>query len=177
MQAVSGAGWQGIASLDILGNVIPFISGEEEKVAQETRKILGVLSGDSIREGEITSSIHTNRVAVQDGHMETVSVGFGRRVSPDEARGAFEAWRPDACVAELPSTPPRPIEIDDRPDRPQPLLDRDRGRGMTITVGRLRPCPLLDLRFVVLSHNTVRGAAGAAVQNAELLVATGEIAR
>jgi len=177
MQAISGAGWPGVASLDILGNVIPFIKSEEEKVAQETRKILGRLAGDAIREAEIVSSVHCNRVPVQDGHTETVSVGLERRATVDEARAAILAWRPDPKVAALPSTPTRPLELDDRPDRPQPLLDRDRGAGMTATVGRLRPCPLLDLRFVVLSHNTVRGAAGAAIQNAELLVATGEVGR
>ncbi|MGE0554467.1 MAG: aspartate-semialdehyde dehydrogenase [Gemmatimonadales bacterium] len=169
MQAISGAGWPGVASLDIVGNVIPFISGEEEKVEQETRKIL---DGPAIR-----SSVHTNRVPVDDGHTETVSVGFGRRVSVDEAREAIRSWRVDPEVADLPSTPAIPIEIDDRPDRPQPKLDRERGGGMTVTVGRLRGCPILDLRFVVLSHNTIRGAAGAAVQNAELLVRTGRVGR
>jgi aspartate-semialdehyde dehydrogenase len=177
MQAVSGAGWPGVASLDILGNVIPHIPNEEEKVAQETRKLLGSLAGDAVTEAPITASVHTNRVAVQDGHTETVSVGFRTRATPQEARAAIESWRPDPAVAALPSTPARPLEVDPRPDRPQPLLDRDRGAGMTVTVGRLRPCPLLDLRFVVLSHNTIRGAAGAAIQNAELLLAAGEIAR
>lgn len=177
MQAVSGAGWPGVPSLDILGNVIPFIAGEEEKVERETRKLLGDLNEGGVREAGITASVHTNRVPVQDGHTETVSVGFRRRVSPDEARAAIAAWRPDPTVAGLPSTPARPLELDDRPDRPQPLLDRERGRGMTVTVGRLRPCPLLDLRCVVLSHNTVRGAAGAAIQNGELLVAAGEVRR
>jgi aspartate-semialdehyde dehydrogenase len=177
MQAVSGAGWPGVASLDILGNVIPFIRGEEEKVAQETRKLLGTLDGEAVAEAAVTASVHTTRVPVQDGHTETVSVGCVRRVAPAEAREALLAWRPDPAVAGLPSTPARPIEVDDRPDRPQPLLDRDRGAGMAVTVGRLRECPLLDLRFVVLSHNTVRGAAGAAIQNAELLVASGEVRR
>jgi len=116
-------------------------------------------------------------VPVDDGHTETVSVGFGRRVSVDEAREAILAWKVDPEVRDLPSTPAIPIEIDERPDRPQPKLDRERGRGMTVTVGRLRDCPLLDLRFVVLSHNTIRGAAGAAVQNAELLVRTGQVGR
>lgn len=177
MQAVSGAGWPGVASLDILGNVVPFISGEEEKVAQETRKLLGAVADGAVREAPITASVHTNRVPVQDGHLETVSVGLGRRAGPDEVRAAIQSWRPDPRVAALPSSPERAIEVDDRPDRPQPLLDRDRGAGMTVTVGRLRPCPLLDLRFVVLSHNTVRGAAGAAIQNAELLVAEGTVPR
>ena len=177
MQAISGAGWPGVASLDILGNVIPHIKNEEEKVEQETRKILGALVGDAIREAGITSSVHCNRVPVHDGHTETVSVGLERRATVDEARAAIESWRPDPKVAGLPSTPARPLELDHRDDRPQPLLDRERGGGMTATIGRLRPCPLLDLRFVVLSHNTIRGAAGAAIQNAELLAATGEVGR
>jgi aspartate-semialdehyde dehydrogenase len=177
MQAVSGAGWPGVASLDILGNVIPHIANEEEKVAQETRKLLGTLAGEVLAEAPITASVHTSRVPVQDGHTETVSVGFRARATADQARAAIEAWRPDPAVAALPSTPARPLEVDPRPDRPQPLLDRDRGAGMTVTVGRLRPCPLLDLRFVLLSHNTIRGAAGAAIQNAELLLAAGEMTR
>jgi len=167
MQAISGAGWPGVASLDIVGNVIPFIAGEEEKVERETRKILDA--------PELLASVHTNRVPVDDGHTETVSVGFRRRVTVDAAREAILSWTADPAVADLPSTPARVLEIDDRPDRPQPKLDRDRGRGMTATIGRLRPCPVLDLRFVVLSHNTVRGAAGAAVQNAELLYRTGRL--
>ncbi len=164
MQAVSGAGYPGVASLDALGNVIPFIGGEEEKIEKETRKIL---------DGTFSVSAHTNRVAVIDGHLEVASVGFGRRVSPAEAIGAIEAFRAPEEVAALPSTPIRPVEYDPRPDRPQSRLDLDRGAGMTVTVGRVRPCNLLDLRMVLLSHNTVRGAAGAAIQNAELLVQRG----
>jgi aspartate-semialdehyde dehydrogenase len=164
MQAVSGAGYPGVASLDALGNVIPFISGEEEKMEKESRKIL---------EGTFTVSAHTNRVPVLDGHLEVVSVGFSRRVKPAEAIAALEAFRAPEEVAALPSTPVRPVEYDSRPDRPQSRLDLERGAGMTVTVGRVRPCPLLDLRLVLLAHNTVRGAAGAAVQNAELLVQRG----
>jgi aspartate-semialdehyde dehydrogenase len=177
MQALSGAGYPGVASLDGLGNVIPFIEREEEKIEQETRKILGAWTGDGITPTGITVSAHTNRVPVLDGHTETVSVGFARPVTPAEAREAILAFRAKGVVAGLPSTPERPLELDERPDRPQPRLDLDRGGGMTVTVGRLRPCPLLDLRFVLLGHNTVRGAAGAAIQNAELLVATGVIRR
>ena len=164
MQAVSGAGYPGVASLDALGNVIPFIGGEEEKIEQETRKIL---------EGTFSVSAHTNRVAVIDGHLEVVSVGFGRRAKPEEAIAVLQAFRAPEEVAALPSTPPRPVEYDARPDRPQSRLDLERGGGMTVTVGRVRPCPLLDLRLVLLGHNTIRGAAGAAVQNAELLVQQG----
>ncbi len=177
MQAVSGAGYPGVASLDALGNVIPFIAQEEEKIERETRKILGTWMDDGIALAPITVSAHTNRVAVLDGHTETVSVGLSRRVNPDEAREAIRSFRAEGLVASLPSTPALPVELDDRPDRPQPRLDLERGGGMTVTVGRLRPCPLLDLRMVLLGHNTIRGAAGAAIQNAELLVAEGLVSR
>jgi aspartate-semialdehyde dehydrogenase len=171
MQAVSGAGYPGVASLDILGNVIPSINGEEEKIERETRKVLGQLSGGAVQPAQFAVSAHTNRVAVVDGHMMTVSVGFSRRVGPDEAVTAMRGFRSPKCVAELPSSPNPPIEVDDRGDRPQPRLDLDRGGGMVVTVGRVRPCPVLDLRLVVLGHNTVRGAAGQGIQIAELLVA------
>ncbi len=173
MQAVSGAGYPGVPSLDALGNVIPFIGGEEEKMEIETRKILGRLEGPGVTEAPISVSAHTNRVPVVDGHLEVVSVGFGRRVTPDEAVAVLEDFRGPAEVAELPSTPARPLEVDRRADRPQSRLDLDRGDGMTVTVGRVRRCNLLDLRLVLLSHNTMRGAAGAALQNAELLVRRG----
>lgn len=177
MQAVSGAGYPGVASLDALGNVIPYIGGEEEKLEQETAKILGSFASGAVSAAGIVTSAHTNRVPVVDGHLEVVSLGFGRRVSPEEAIAALEGFRAPVDVAALPSTPARPVEYDARPDRPQSRLDLDRGAGMTVTVGRLRPCPLLDLRLVLLSHNTVRGAAGAAIQNAELLVQRGYVAR
>jgi aspartate-semialdehyde dehydrogenase len=177
MQAVSGAGYPGVASLDALGNVIPFIGGEEEKLEQETRKILGSLGNEAVVAGDMTISAHTNRVAVVDGHLEVVSLGFRRRVTPAEAVSALEAFRAPGDVAALPSTPARPVEVDRRPDRPQSRLDLDRGNGMTVTVGRVRPCNLLDLRLVLLSHNTIRGAAGAAIQNAELLVSRGYVGR
>lgn len=173
MQAVSGAGFPGVASLDILGNIIPHIGGEEEKIEQETRKILGETGIDA----EVVVSAHTSRVPAVDGHLEVASVGLGRRVSVEEAIAALEGFRGNAVVGALPSSPTRPIEVDRRPDRPQTRLDLDRGEGMTVTVGRVRPCPLLDLRFALLSHNTIRGAAGAAIQNAELLVATGLVPR
>lgn len=173
LQAVSGAGYPGVPSLDIVGNVIPHISGEEEKMERETRKILGAFDGAVVRDASIITSAHTNRVPVIDGHTETVSVGFSRRVTPEEAIATFESFTPPTLVKDLPSTPIHPVEVERRADRPQPRLDLERGGGMTVTIGRVRPCPLLDLRFVLLSHNTIRGAAGAAVQNAELLVASG----
>jgi aspartate-semialdehyde dehydrogenase len=171
MQAVSGAGYPGVASLDILGNVVPLIGGEEEKIEGESRKILGTLAGGAVEPAEFQLSVHANRVAVLDGHMATISVGFGRRVRPDEAAEVIREFKAPAQVARLPSSPNPPIEVDGRPDRPQPRLDLDRGNGMAVTVGRLRGCPVLDLRMVVLGHNTVRGAAGQGLQIAELLVA------
>ena len=175
MQAVSGAGYPGVASLDILGNVIPHIGGEEEKIERESRKVLGTLTDGVVRPAEFAVSAHTNRVAVVDGHMMTISVGFSRRVSPAEAMEVLRDFRGPASVGELPSSPNPPIEVDDRIDRPQPRLDLDRGGGMAVTVGRIRSCPILDLRLVALGHNTVRGAAGQAVQIAELLVAEGRV--
>lgn len=173
MQAVSGAGYPGVPSLDILGNVIPWIGGEEEKIEQETRKLLGECTNGVAREARIPVSVHANRVAVEDGHTASVSVGLSRRATPGDAERALAAFRPAALVAGLPSTPAQPVEIDRRPDRPQPIRDRDRGCGMTVVVGRMRTCPLLDLRFTVLSHNRIRGAAGGAIQLGELLVARG----
>jgi aspartate-semialdehyde dehydrogenase len=170
LQAVSGAGYPGVPSLDIIGNVIPYIGGEEEKIEQENRKILGTLESGVVVPGDFSVSVHSNRVAVVDGHMATISVGFRNRVRPEMAAQALRDFRSSPIVAQLPSSPNPPIELDDRIDRPQPRLDLERGRGMAVTVGRLRPCPVLDLRMVVLGHNTVRGAAGQAIQIAELLV-------
>jgi len=175
MQAVSGAGYPGVPALDIVGNVIPHIGGEEEKIERESRKILGALAGGRIEPAAFAVSVHTNRVAVVDGHMLTVSVGLARRVTPDKASELLRDFRAPPCVAGLPTSPNPPIEVDSRIDRPQPRLDLDRGRGMAVTVGRVRPCPILDLRMVVLGHNTVRGAAGQSVQIAELLVAEGRV--
>src|SRR6185312_231664 len=177
MQAVSGAGYPGVASLDIVGNVIPYVGGEEEKIERESRKILGTLADGRVKPAEFAVSAHTNRVAVIDGHLETVSVGFRRRVTSEDAIAVLKEFRGSPCVAGLPSSPNPPVEVDARADRPQPRLDLDRGRGMAVTVGRIRPCPVLDLRLVVLGHNTVRGAAGQGIQIAELLVAEGRVER
>lgn len=177
MQATSGAGWPGVASLDILGNVVPFIPGEEEKVERETRKLLGSVAAGVVQEADIVVSAHTNRVPVIDGHTETVSIGFRTPPTVEQVSRVLSEWRPAPDIAALPSTPAVPVLVDERPDRPQPRLDLERGNGMAATVGRIRPCPLLQTRFVVLSHNTIRGAAGATIQNAELLVATGVVAR
>jgi aspartate-semialdehyde dehydrogenase len=177
MQAVSGAGYPGVPSLDIVGNVIPHVSGEEEKIDRESRKILGQLANGAVEPAHFALSVHSNRVPVVDGHLATVSVGFADRVRPDQAAEAMRAFRGPDRVAELPSSPRPPIEVDERIDRPQPRLDLERGGGMAVTVGRVRTCPVLDLRLVVLGHNTIRGAAGQGVQIAELLVAEGRVRR
>jgi aspartate-semialdehyde dehydrogenase len=173
MQAVSGAGYPGVASLDILGNVIPFISGEEEKIETETRKILGTLAGEAIELHPLRVSAHTNRVPVIDGHTETVSVALAEKPAFAELRAAFENFRGAPQKLGLPSAPNPPLVYLDQPNRPQPRFDASRGRGMTVSVGRLRPCAVLDWKFVTLGHNTVRGAAGAAVLNGELMAAQG----
>jgi aspartate-semialdehyde dehydrogenase len=173
MQAVSGAGYPGVASLDILGNVIPFISGEEEKIETETRKILGSVHGDAVEMHPVAVSAHTNRVAVVDGHTETVAVALDQKASLAELRAAFAGFTGAPQRLALPSAPERPLLYMDEPNRPQPRFDAGRGRGMTVSVGRLRPCPVLGWKFVALGHNTVRGAAGAAVLNGELMQAEG----
>jgi len=177
MQAVSGAGYPGVASLDILGNVVPYIGGEEEKMERESRKILGTLGPEGVTPAGFAVSAHTNRVATLDGHLMTVSVGFRTRVTPEEAVAVLRDFRASPRVACLPSSPTPPVEVDTRVDRPQPRLDLERGGGMAVTVGRVRPCPILDLRLTILGHNTIRGAAGQAVQIAELLVAEGRVDR
>jgi len=173
MQAVSGAGYPGVASMDIMGNVVPFIGGEEEKMQQETQKILGDFRGDHIEPLAAKVSAHCNRVGVVDGHTETVSVEFSSKPSEADLRHAIESFRSVPQDRALPSAPPRPVIYMDEANRPQPRKDADRERGMAAFVGRLRPCPVLDYKFVVLSHNTVRGAAGAAVLNAELMHSEG----
>ena len=173
MQAVSGAGYPGVASLDILGNVIPYISKEEEKMEEETRKLLGRLDGSKIVPGAFMVSVHCNRVAVEDGHTESVSLKLTKKAQPDEIVQAWQEFRSVPQEMELPSAPKEPLRYVTAVDRPQPRLDVDAGAGMTATIGRLRPCNVLDWRFTVLSHNTIRGAAGAAVLNAELLKVQG----
>ncbi len=175
LQAASGAGYPGVPSLDLLGNVIPYIGGEEEKIETETRKLLGALAGDRVVEAAVTVSAMVHRVPVVDGHLVSASLGFATAPSVADARAALAAFRGDDVVTGLPMSPTPVIEVDDRADRPQSRLDLDRGAGMAITVGRVRPCPLAHLRLTALGHNLVRGAAGAAVQNAELLVARGVV--
>lgn len=187
MQAISGAGYAGVTSWTILDNVVPYISGEEEKVESEPRKILGRWDGAAFREAPVRISAQTNRVPVIDGHTVCLSLGFRgrddlRRHFPierliEDVREALASFRGEPQRLGLPSAPERPIHLVDDHDRPQPRLDRDREEGMAVTVGRIRPCPLLDLRLVALVHNTIRGAAGAALLNAELLEARGLLPR
>ncbi|HEX7896090.1 MAG TPA: aspartate-semialdehyde dehydrogenase [Terriglobales bacterium] len=169
MQAVSGAGYPGVASLDILGNVIPFIANEEEKMQEETQKLLGTLNGAGVIPAPFKMSAQCNRVAVEDGHTESISVKLKKKASPDEILEAWSSFRSVPQEKKLPTAPEIPVRYVDLRDRPQPRFDVDFGHGMTTTVGRLRPCGVLDWKFTVLSHNTIRGAAGAALLNAELL--------
>jgi aspartate-semialdehyde dehydrogenase len=175
MQAVSGAGYPGVPSLDILGNVVPFIRTEEEKMEAETMKLLGTLNGSRIEPLNARMSAHCNRVPVEDGHTESVSIKLATRTSREEILTAWSEFAPLADYA-LPTAPGQPVEWIAAEDRPQPRLDRMRGKGMAASVGRLRPCNLLDWRFTVLSHNTIRGGAGAAVLNGEFLAALGKLA-
>ena len=173
MQAVSGAGYPGVASMDILGNVVPYIGSEEEKMEMETQKILGDFAGDHIAPLAAKVSAHCNRVPVVDGHTETVSVEFSSKPSVSDVRNALDTFRGVPQQRQLPSAPSRPVIYMEEPNRPQPRKDAERERGMAAFVGRLRDCPVLDQKFVVLSHNTIRGAAGAAVLNAELMHSEG----
>ena len=173
MQAVSGAGYPGVASLDIIGNVIPFISNEEEKMQEEPQKMLGRVNGSKVDAASFRLSAHCNRVAVDDGHTESVSVKLKKKASADEIIAVWREFRGAPQQLALPSAPEQPVMYLEQRDRPQPRLDRDLGAGMSTTIGRLRSCPLLDWKFTLLSHNTIRGAAGAALLNAEILKAQG----
>ena len=171
MQAVSGAGYPGVPSLDILGNVIPFIGGEEEKIERELPKMLGTCSDTAITPAPIGVSAHANRVPVEHGHTVCLSVKLKHRASVADARAALESWRGHAAARDLPSALERPLIVTDVTNRPQPRRDASRGQGMAVTVGRIRPDPLWDLRLVALAHNVVRGAAGGSIFNAELVAA------
>jgi aspartate-semialdehyde dehydrogenase len=175
LQALSGAGYPGVAALDIAGNVIPYIAHEEEKLEQETQKILGRLEAGAVAPAAFAVSASCHRVGVVDGHLEAVSVELERKAGLEEVAEVMRTFRGRPQELQLPSAPAIPLELLTAPDRPQPRLDVDRGRGMTVCVGRLRPCPLFDYKFSVLSHNTLRGAAGAALLNAELLHAEGRL--
>ena len=175
LQALSGAGYPGVASLDIVDNVLPYIASEEEKIETETTKILGHLAEDRIEPASMAVSAQCHRVNVADGHMAAVRVKLSRQAELSELREALASFRSFPQEVGLHSAPQTPIVVRDEPDRPQPKLDRDAGQGMTITIGRLMPDSVLDYRFVVLSHNTIRGAAGAAILNAELLEGLGHL--
>ncbi|HUR37450.1 MAG TPA: aspartate-semialdehyde dehydrogenase [Terriglobales bacterium] len=173
MQAISGAGYPGVASLDILGNVIPYIAKEEEKMEAEAKKLLGRMVDGKFQPADFLISAQCNRVPVEDGHTASVSVKLRKPATGKDIIAAWRGFQGKVASLNLPSAPAEVIHYDERIDRPQPRLDIHRGKGMTTTIGRLRPCSLLDWKFTVLSHNTVRGAAGAAILNAELLKTKG----
>lgn len=175
MQAVSGAGYPGVPSLDILDNVIPYIEGEEAKLEQEPKKILGKFGPDGIIPAEIKISAQCNRVPVISGHTESVSIKLKTKAKAEEVIEAWQTFGEHLEEMKLPFMPHHPIRYYSEPNYPQPRLHRNLERGMTVSVGRLRPCPLLDYKFTVLSHNTVRGAAGGAILNAEIMVKLGHI--
>ena len=176
MQALSGAGYPGVAALDATDNVIPFIGGEEEKVEAETLKLLGRVDGESIQPAAMTVSAQCNRVNVTDGHMASIRVKLAQPATPADLRETLASFSALPQQLKLHSAPSRPVIVRDEKDRPQPRLDRDAGKGMSVTVGRITPDTVFDYRFVALGHNTIRGAAGAAILNAELLVARGYLA-
>lgn len=175
MQALSGAGYPGVSSLDIIGNVIPYIGGEEPKIETETLKLLGSLEENRFINADMVLSAHCNRVHVQDGHLECVSVELGKKPSIDEVKKMFAEFSAEPQKLKLPFAPEHPIHVVSEENRPQPRPDRMRDKGMAVTVGRIRPCNIFDIRFALLSHNTIRGAAGAAILNAELLYKKGYI--
>ncbi len=177
MQAISGAGYPGLPSLDILGNVIPYISGEEEKMERETRKLLGRLDGDHVVLADFPVSVHCNRVPVRDGHTECVSLSLRQTATHEDILQAWDTFQAEPQALGLPSAPRRPVLVRQEVNRPQPLYDLMVEHGMATVVGRLRPCVLFGWKFVLLGHNTVRGAAGGAILNGEYLVAKGWVPR
>ena len=175
MQAISGAGYPGVPSLDILGNVIPFIGDEEPKIEAEVRKFLGTANARDVESAGFGVSAHANRVPVENGHTICLSVALERRVDAAEVERAIREWRGAESARSLPSAPERPLVVTDASDQPQPRRQVDAGRGMTVVVGRVRPDPIFDVKLVAMGHNVIRGAAGASVLNAELMVHRGLI--
>ena len=173
MQAISGAGYPGVASMDILGNVVPHFGGEDEKLESEPRKLLGRANNGTVELADIQLSAQANRVPVQDGHLASVSVKLRQPATPAEAIETLESWRPPAICRELPTSPERALIYRHEADRPQPRLDRDSEKGMAWTVGKVRECAVLDLRYLAITHNTLRGAASGSILNAELLCVQG----
>ena len=177
MQAVSGAGYPGVASLDILGNVVPFIGGEEEKMEEEPQKLLGKWDGSRFVEAGVGISAHCNRVPVENGHLECLSLSLKKIATLAEVREALRDFTVSEELAALPTAVKNPVIVLDEENRPQPRRDVDAGNGMAAVVGRVRECPLLDVKLTLLSHNLLRGAAGAAMLNAELLASRGFFTR
>jgi aspartate-semialdehyde dehydrogenase len=173
MQAISGAGYPGVPSLDILGNVIPYIGDEEPKIEGEVAKFLGRSTGSEIESAPIVVSAHANRVPVEHGHTVCMSIGLDRPATAAEVQAALTDWRGAEAARGLPTAPEHPVIVSTQPDRPQPRRQVDTGNGMTVVVGRVRPDPILDVKLVAMGHNIVRGAAGASVLNAELMLAGG----
>jgi len=173
MQALSGAGYPGVPSLDIIDNVVPFISKEEEKMESESNKILGMFNGQTVQNASFIVSASCNRVHVKDGHLESVFVKLEKKPSVEEVINAFRSFAGEPQKLKLPSAPENPIIVKEEPNRPMPRFDRDAGRGMSVSVGRIRKDPLMTLKYMCLGHNTIRGGAGAGVLSAELAVAKG----
>lgn len=175
MQALSGAGYPGVPSLSIIDNVVPYISGEEEKLGMETLKILGSFNGNKVQPANITISASCNRVDVKDGHLECVFVELEKKPTVDEVKEAFRSFKGEPQKLNLPSAPANPIVVREEPDRPQPRLDRDEGKGMSVVVGRIREDPVLTIKYLCLGHNTIRGAAGAGLLSAEFAAKKGYV--
>jgi aspartate-semialdehyde dehydrogenase len=173
MQALSGAGYPGVASLDIIDNVVPFISKEEEKLECEPLKILGTFDGNSVCNADFVLSTSCNRVDVKDGHLESVFVKLDENPTVDEVEEAFKRFKGEPQKLKLPSAPENPIVVRKEPNRPQPRIDRNEGKGMSIVVGRIRKDPIMTIKYTCLGHNTIRGAAGGGILSAELMVAKG----
>jgi len=173
MQALSGAGYPGVASLDIIDNVVPYIAKEEEKLETETKKILGTLEDDRVKPADITISASCNRVNVKDGHLEVIYADLEEKLSVEEVKEAFKNFVGEPQRLKLPSAPEKPIIVRDEVDRPQPRFDRNAGKGMSVVVGRIREDPVMTIKYLCLGHNTIRGAAGAGILSAELMVAKG----
>lgn len=177
LQAISGAGYPGVASMDIIDNVIPHIGGEDGKLENEPKKLLGTVSDGVLQPAAVRLSAQANRVPVIDGHLASVSVKLERPASVEDAIAVLEGWQPPAVCSQLPTAPQRPLIYRHEADRPQPRMDRDAENGLAWTVGKVRPCGVLDLRFLAVTHNTLRGAASGSILNAELLVVQGYIER
>ena len=173
MQAVSGAGYPGVASLDIIDNVVPFISKEEDKLECEPRKILGTFDGNRVCNADFVLSTSCNRVNVTDGHLESVFVKLDENPTVDEVEEAFTRFKGEPQKLNLPSAPENPIVVRKEPNRPQPRLDRYEGKGMSVVVGRIRKDPIMTAKYICLGHNTIRGAAGGGILSAELMITKG----